>query len=151
MLNNGSIAPDFTLLDQDNKEITLSKKLINNDVILYFYPSDFTYGCTKEACSFRDLNQNILDVGLEIIGISPQDPKTHAKFKNKYNLPFTLLCDPNRKVIDLFDAIAPTPLNVRRITYIINQEQKIVDSLCADLLIGRHKKFIQKAINSRKS
>ena len=151
MLKTGTSAPSFSLQDQNGNEVSLTQRLQDSAVILYFYPSDFTPGCTKEACAIRDIHDDILDVGLDVIGISPQDVESHSRFRTKHRLPFTLLCDPDKTVIRLYDAIAVPPFNVRRITYIINQEQMIEDAICADLRIGKHESFIKTAIELRTS
>ena len=151
MLKKGTTAPDFSLQDQNGNEVSLTQRLQNSAVILYFYPSDFTPGCTKEACAIRDIHDEILEVGLDVIGVSPQDARSHSSFKTKHKLPFTLLCDPDKTVIRLYDAIALPPFNVRRITYIINQDQVIEDAISADLRIGRHEVFIKSAIELRAS
>ena len=151
MLKAGTIAPSFGLLDQNRTKVSLTQRLQDSAIILYFYPADFTPGCTKEACAIRDIHDDILDVGLDVIGISPQDVESHNRFRTKHRLPFTLLCDPDKTVIRLYEAIALPPFNVRRITYIINQQQIIEDAICADLRIGKHESFIKTAIGLRTS
>jgi len=99
MLANGSVAPEFELADQTGRKRTLSGLLAEGPLILYFYPADFTPGCTKEACSFRDLHQDLLKAGLRVVGVSPQDTDSHRRFAEKHGLNFTLLSDPDKKVI----------------------------------------------------
>jgi thioredoxin-dependent peroxiredoxin len=100
-IERGNIAPDFSLPDETGTVRTLSKYR-GNPVILYFYPKDDTLGCTTEACSFRDDYSQYTQDGVTILGVSPDSPKSHAKFKAKYGLPFPLLADNEHKVCDLY-------------------------------------------------
>src|ERR1041385_7117992 len=93
MLAIGSRAPEFTLPDQDDRPVSLTTLLNRGPLILYFYPADFTPGCTREACSIRDLHSELTRAGLTVAGISPQSPESHKRFRTKHNLPFTLLSD----------------------------------------------------------
>ena len=101
MLKPGAKAPDFILPNEDGEEVSLSDLLEAGPIVLYFYPADFTPGCTKEACSIRDMHDDILSVGLRVVGISPQDGASHQKFKAKHNLPFTLLSDTAKVAIKM--------------------------------------------------
>ena len=151
MLKSGAHAPEFVLADENGDEVSLSDLLSKGPLILYFYPADFTPGCTKEACSIRDIHNDIQSVGLTVAGVSPQDARSHAKFRDQHNLPFTLLCDPDKVAIKLYDVDGPLGIGVRRVTYLINQDQTIADAVQADLMIGRHKEFIDSAISLRKA
>ncbi|MDH3712214.1 MAG: peroxiredoxin [Gammaproteobacteria bacterium] len=102
-IEEGKAAPVFTLKDAAGKKIAL-KDLRGKDVIVYFYPQDDTPGCTKEACGFRDLWKDIHKRGAVVLGISPDDEASHKAFTAKYKLPFTLLSDPDRKVMSKYDA-----------------------------------------------
>ncbi|MDX9800533.1 MAG: thioredoxin-dependent thiol peroxidase [Spirochaetia bacterium] len=103
MIAEGSKAPDFTLKNEEGKDISL-KDFKGKKVVVYFYPKDNTPGCTKEACSFRDSYDDILAKGAVVIGISSDSQKSHENFKNKFSLPFYLLSDPDKKVIKAFGA-----------------------------------------------
>jgi peroxiredoxin Q/BCP len=151
MLNVGDVAPEFILPDESGQEVSLTQRLQESAVILYFYPADFTPGCTREACAIRDIHDEILSVGLEVIGISPQDEESHKRFKEEHNLPFTLICDPDKVAIRMYDADGPMGFGVRRITYLVSQGQRIQGALCADLKIGKHEDFIKKAIVLRET
>lgn len=151
MLKVGDVAPEFILPDQDGNEVSLSNRLQDHAIILYFYPADFTPGCTKEACAIRDIYDDILSVGLEVIGVSPQEEDSHTKFREDHDLPFTLVCDPDKIAIRMYDADGPMGFGVRRVTYLISQGQKIQGALCADLKIGKHEDFIRKAIMLRET
>jgi peroxiredoxin Q/BCP len=102
-IEEGKAAPRFTLPDAKGNKIAL-KDLKGKDVILYFYPRDNTPGCTKEACSFRDLWGEIEALGVVVLGVSPDSSESHEKFANKFNLPFTLLSDPDKKVMTKYGA-----------------------------------------------
>jgi peroxiredoxin Q/BCP len=99
----GRKAPAFTLEDSKGNKVSL-KDLAGRDVILYFYPRDDTPGCTKEACGFRDHWKKIQKRGATVIGVSPDSPASHQKFAKKYKLPFTLLCDPDKKMMEKYGA-----------------------------------------------
>jgi len=127
MLKVGDKAPDFKLKDEREREISLSD-FKGRKVVIYFYPKDDTPGCTKEACSFRDVYDNILEAGAVVIGISKDDESSHSKFKSKYNLPFYLLSDPEHKVIERYGAwqekkmFGKINMGIARITYIVDEE-----------------------------
>ena len=89
-------APEFTISDETGKDRSLTEFLSAGAVVLYFYPADFTPGCTRQACVLRDIHAEIESAGLRVVGISPQSPESHAKFKAKYNLPFVLLSDEQK-------------------------------------------------------
>ena len=101
MIEVGKKAPDFSLKDQDGKTHKLSDYR-GKPVVLYFYPKDDTPGCTKEACSFRDSFAEFKKAGIEVLGVSVDDEKSHAKFRQKYNLPFTLLSDTEKQVVEKY-------------------------------------------------
>jgi len=151
MLKAGSKAPEFALDDDQGKETTLTDLLISGPLILYFYPADFTPGCTREACSIRDIHDDIRSVGLRVAGVSPQDAESHRRFRDKYDLPFTLLSDPDKVVIQMYEVDGPFGVGVRRATFLISQDRKIQDVVLADVLVGRHKEFIQKAVSLRQT
>ncbi len=151
MLTIGERAPDFALPDQDGKEQRLSKLLNGQALILYFYPADFTPGCTKEACDIRDLHTQILSAGLRIVGVSPQAPESHRRFREQHHLPFMLLSDIDKLAIKAFDVDGPLGIGVRRATFLIDAQQRIVDAVLADLRISRHQEFVERAIAARES
>ena len=151
MLKVGSKAPEFVLQNDQGKETSLTDLLRQGPLILYFYPADFTPGCTKEACSIRDLHDDLVAVGLTVAGISPQDVDSHARFREEYELPFVLLSDPDKVAVKMYDVDGPLGIGVRRATFLVTQGRKIQDAVMADVLIGRHKEFIEKAIVLRET
>ncbi|MGD0947146.1 MAG: thioredoxin-dependent thiol peroxidase [Candidatus Binatia bacterium] len=102
-IQEGKPAPDFTLTDAAGRQVSL-KDLAGKDVILYFYPKDDTPGCTKEACGFRDGWKDLAKANVVVLGVSADDAASHQKFAAKYKLPFTLLSDPDRKVMRQYGA-----------------------------------------------
>jgi len=148
MLEKGTQAPDFELQDQDGRQHTLKALLGDGPLILYFYPADFTPGCTKEACSFRDLHQELMKAKLRVVGVSPQDVDSHRRFADKHHLNFPLLADPDKTVIKAYDLDGPLGFGVRRGTYLIGRDGRIQDGVLADLRIGEHEAFVRAAIKS---
>jgi len=146
MLAMGGRAPEFTLPDQEEQSISLSTLLRYGPLILYFYPADFTPGCTREACSFRDLHGEIQRAGLDLAGVSPQPPASHRAFREKYRLPFTLLSDVDKFVIRMYDVQRPLGIGVRRATYLIDQARYIRAAVLADFRIGQHEDFVRHAM-----
>jgi peroxiredoxin Q/BCP len=99
----GKKAPDFTLANAEGKKVSLSD-FKGKDVVVYFYPKDDTPGCTKEACGFRDLWKDLQRAGVVVLGVSPDAGASHQKFTAKYKLPFTLLSDPDKKLMKAWGA-----------------------------------------------
>ena len=130
-LSAGIPAPDFTLLDQDEQPHKLSDYR-GRPILLYFYPKDDTKGCTTEACNFRDDYSAYQEAGVEIIGVSPDDAKSHTKFRDKYDLPFTLLADTDHKVCELYGVWGLKKMygreyeGVFRTTFLISAEGEIL-------------------------
>jgi peroxiredoxin Q/BCP len=149
MLPAGELAPDFELPDQDGRKRRLTDLLGGRPLILYFYPADFTPGCTREACDLRDLHARILSAGLRVIGVSPQSPESHRRFRDEHSLPFALLSDEGKVAIKAFGVDGPLGIGVRRATFLIDGNRRIVDAVLADLRIGRHQEFVQRAIAVR--
>ena len=130
-ISAGGPAPEFALPDENGEMRSLSDYR-GSPVVLYFYPKDDTPGCTKEACNFRDDYSAYEQAGVVILGVSPDTPKSHSKFKAKYNLPFTLLADEDHRVCDLYGVWGPKKFmgkeytGVLRTTFLIGPEGKIL-------------------------
>jgi len=146
MLKNGTKAPEFNLEDQDGQRHTLASLLEAGPLILYFYPADFTPGCTKEACTFRDLQKDLVAAKLRVVGISPQDAASHKRFAAKHGLNFPLLADPDKKAVKAYDVDGPLGFGVRRGTYLVGRDGRIQDSVLADLRITEHEAFVKRAL-----
>lgn len=125
MLETNTKAPEFTLLNQDSISVSLSD-FKGQYVLIYFYPKDDTPGCTKEACMITEAYDEFQKKGIVVLGVSTDSPERHMKFREKYNLPFTLLSDPDREAIQAYGAHGG--LMTRRISYIIDPEGMIVKS-----------------------
>ena len=129
-LEEGTLAPDFTLPDENGKDHKLSDYR-GEYVLLYFYPKDDTPGCTTEACNFRDDYSQYQDAKVTILGVSPDTPASHLKFKEKYQLPFTLLADVEHTICELYAVWGPKKSfgkeydGVHRTTYLIDPQGKI--------------------------
>jgi peroxiredoxin Q/BCP len=149
MLKPGVEAPDFALPDQDGRQRRLVDLIESNPLILYFYPADFTPGCTREACDLRDLHARILASGLRVVGISPQSPESHRRFRAEHALPFTLLSDEDKVAIKAYDVDGPLGIGVRRATFLIDARRRITDAVLADLMIAKHQAFVERAIAAR--
>ena len=129
-LEPGDEAPDFTLPDADGKQVSLSS-LRGQQVIVYFYPAAMTPGCTKEACDFRDSIQSLAAAGVTVLGISPDKPDRLAKFRDRDNLNFPLLSDPDHAVEQAYGAYGEktlygkTMVGVIRSTFLVDEQGKI--------------------------
>lgn len=121
-LKIGAKAPNFTLQSTSGENFELSK---NVPCIIYFYPKDFTPGCTEEACSFRDGFSELRGLNIDVYGISKDTIDSHIRFKEKLHLPFDLLSDPKGKVCRLYEALVPLINLPKRITYLIDKNQRV--------------------------
>jgi peroxiredoxin Q/BCP len=130
-IEEGAKAPAFTLATDEGKKVKLSD-FAGQKVVLYFYPKDDTPGCTKEACAFRDRSKEFAKLGAVVLGVSPDDVASHAKFKAKYTLPFTLLADEGHALAEKFGAwreknmYGKKSMGVQRSTFIIGADGKVV-------------------------
>jgi peroxiredoxin Q/BCP len=130
ILKQGDKAPAFTSKDQDGKTVSLSQ-FKGQKVVLYFYPKDSTPGCTAEACDFRDNYQGLKAKGIEVLGVSVDDEKSHQKFITKHSLPFTLLADTDKSIVEAYGVwgeksmYGKTYMGTNRTTFIIDEEGTI--------------------------
>ena len=129
-LQEGSKAPAFSAKDQNGRTVTLDQ-FKGKKVILYFYPKDNTPGCTTEACDFRDNYQGLLAKGIEVLGVSVDDEKSHQKFISKYNLPFTLLADTDQQIVEAYgvwgekNMYGKKYMGTNRTTFVIDEQGNI--------------------------
>ncbi len=129
-LKEGDKAPDFTAKDQNGRTISLSD-YTGKDVILYFYPKDDTPGCTAEACNFRDNYHALQQQGYIVLGVSTDDETSHQKFASKYQLPFTLISDDEKKIVEAYgvwvekNMYGKKYMGTARKTFVIDKEGKI--------------------------
>ena len=118
MIKTGEPAPPFALSDADGRTVAL-KDLAGKHVVLYFYPKDDTPGCTKEACGFRDAWHDLQALGAVVLGVSPDSGASHTRFAEKYRLPFPLLSDPDKRVMQEYGAWGEKTLYGRKTTGVI--------------------------------
>ena len=129
-IEEGDTAPDFTLATHDGTKLKLSS-LLGSPVILYFYPKDDTPGCTTEACGFRDAKASLAKFKAAVLGVSPDDAESHAAFRAKFQLPFTLLCDPDHKVAEKYGAwreknmYGKKSMGIARSTFLIDAKGRV--------------------------
>lgn len=131
MLEAGMMAPDFTLQDQDGKEVSLSD-FRGRKVVLYFYSKDNTAGCNKQACAYAENYPAFAEKGVTVIGVSKDTSAAHRKFADKFGLPFILLADPEKEVLQKYDVwvkknmYGKQVMGVVRSSYLIDEEGRIV-------------------------
>jgi peroxiredoxin Q/BCP len=118
MLEPGDVPPPFALQDSEGATVSLAD-LAGRHVVLYFYPADDTPGCTKEACAFRDAWDQLRDLGAVVLGVSADDAASHRRFAAKYRLPFTLLSDPEHRVMRMYGAYGEKTLYGRKVVGVI--------------------------------
>ncbi len=130
LLEPGDEAPAFETTDQDGRPVSL-KDFVGKKVVLYFYPKDDTPGCTKEACAFRDGFADYRKRGIEVLGVSADDERSHKKFAKKFGLPFRLLADTEKKIVQDYGAIGEKSLygrlfkGINRVTYLIDEKGNV--------------------------
>lgn len=151
MIEVGQVAPDFSLPDQVGKTVSLSG-CKGSPVVLYFYPKDDTPGCTKEACAFRDAFAEYRKRGATILGISPDDPASHARFVGKFNLPFTLLADAGHTVCEIYgvwkekNMYGRKTMGVERSTFVIDADG-VVRAVFARVKVDGHSDAVIQALD----
>jgi peroxiredoxin Q/BCP len=129
-IEEGAKAPDFTLVADDGTKLKLSS-LRGSPVVLYFYPKDDTPGCTVEACAFRDASKELKKLGAKVYGISPDDIESHGRFRDKFQLNFPLLADPEHKIAEKYGAwreknmYGKKTMGIARSTFIIDKEGNV--------------------------
>jgi peroxiredoxin Q/BCP len=151
MLNPGDKAPDFSLHDQENKKINLRDFIGKQEVVLYFYPKDDTPGCTKEACGFRDSIKAFQKKDVVVLGVSNDDTASHEKFAKKYELPFSLLSDGDKKVVEAYGVYKEKNMygrkymGIERTTFVIGKDGK-VKRIFPRVKVDRHVEEILEAL-----
>jgi peroxiredoxin Q/BCP len=152
MVSEGQSAPDFTLPDQDGNPVSLSG-LRGKPVLLYFYPRDATPGCTTEACDFRDARAEYEAAGAVVLGVSPDTVASHRKFADKHGLPFTLLADPDKEVIQAYgvwkekNMYGKTSMGVERTTVVIDRDG-VVRRVFPKVKVAGHVAEVMEALKS---
>ncbi len=145
-IKSGSLAPGFSLKDDEGKTRTLSE-FKGTKIVLYFYPKDDTPGCTTEACIFRDDYSEYIGAGITILGVSPDSVKSHKKFREKFNLPFSLLADEDHQVSEAYGVwgkkmfMGKEYMGVLRTTFIVDEKGRIAN-VFEDVKPSEHSKEI---------
>ena len=145
-LEIGDIAPEIDSVDQNNKQITL-EQFKGKKIVLYFYPKDMTPGCTVQSCNLRDNYKSFLDLGYIILGCSIDSPKRHLKFIEKYDLPFSLISDESKKVVEDYGVWALKKfmgkeyMGINRTTFVIN-EKGVIEDIITKVSTKEHTKQI---------
>lgn len=145
-LRVGDEAPDFSLMDERGLPFSLRDYLGKKIIVLYFYPKDFTPGCTKEACSFRDDYREIEEKGAVVIGVSIDNVESHAKFSKKHDLPFALLSDDRKEVAKKYDVLGIGGVLAKRVTFIIDKKGKIA-AIFPKVDVKKHSQEVLEAID----
>ena len=149
-LEAGDKAPAFTLAADDGTKVKLAG-LLGSPVVLYFYPADDTPGCTKEACAFRDRSAELKKLGAKVLGVSPDDVASHVKFRDKYQLNFPLLADPDHKVAEKFGAwreknmYGKKKMGVVRSTFLIGPDG-VIQKVWKQVKVDGHDAAVLKAL-----
>jgi len=149
-VEEGAVAPDFSLKTADGETVTLSEQR-GKTVVLYFYPKDDTPGCTAQACSFRDNIASLTSHGVTVLGVSPDSEKSHKKFVEKFDLPFPLLADTDHAVADAYGVWAEKSMygkkyfGIERTTFIINKDG-VVQKVFPKVKVPGHVEEVLKAI-----
>ncbi|MFT7651309.1 MAG: peroxiredoxin Q/BCP [Limisphaerales bacterium] len=150
MLNVGDTVPDFQLPDQSGELVTLDELVAAGEFILYFYPADFSPVCTAEACSFRDSYAGLEELGIQIVGVSPQSHESHRRFANSFSIPFPLLADPGKKLVRAAGVDGPMGFGVRRATYLVGTDKVVRNRVVADVFIQSHMDLIREVQKTKK-
>ena len=151
-LNIGDKAPDFSLPDSTGEDISLNE-LRGSKVVLYFYPKDDTPGCTREACSFRDTNAALQAAGIKILGVSADTVDSHRQFAEKFGLPFPLLADEQKEVINAYgvwgerQVRGQTMMGIRRMTFLIDEEG-VISKIWPNVTPDNHAQEILEAVQA---
>jgi peroxiredoxin Q/BCP len=138
MLQVGDTAREFSALDQNGNEVTLSGLLADGPIVLFFYPKAMTTGCTKESCHFRDLGAEFAELGAQRVGISADKVDKQAAFDEKHNLGYPLLSDPDRKVASAFGVKRPGPIMNKRATFVIGTDRTVLAAISSELNMDLH-------------
>jgi peroxiredoxin Q/BCP len=151
MLRTGQIAPDFELLDQNGALVSLDTLVEAGEVMLYFYPADFTPICTAQACAFRDTFEDLASVDVQIVGVSPQSADSHQRFSRQNAIPFPVLVDDQKRVIRAYGVDGPLGFGVRRVTYLIDRTKTVVNRVVSDFFVGSHTDLLNRTLRERSS
>jgi peroxiredoxin Q/BCP len=150
MLKVGTLAPEFSAQDQHGKALTLASLLERGRLILYFYPKDFTPVCTAQACTFRDASEGLSELGANVVGVSGDKDDSHQRFSTEHRVPFSLIADPERRIIKAYGASIPIINHTLRVTYVIDTNRRILGAFHHELSAAKHLNDVKRALESQR-
>jgi thioredoxin-dependent peroxiredoxin len=148
MLKVGDLAPEFSARDQHGKTITLAGLLERGRLVLYFYPKDFTPVCTAQACTFRDASAELRSLSANVVGVSGDALDSHQRFSETHGVPFSLIADPERRIIKPYKATIPIINHTLRVTYVIDTNRRILGAFHHELSAAKHLDGVKRALES---
>lgn len=141
MLVPGAHAPDFPI--PVDPPASLHEWCAHGPVLVYFYPADFTPVCTRQACTMRDAAPTL--EGVRVVGVSPQNESSHARFAQRHDLSFPLVADTDKTIARAYGVTGPFGLGIRRSTFLVGRDRRIVDAVRADFVVARHTRLFDRA------
>ena len=148
MLKVGTLAPDFSARDQHGNTVTLSGLLERGRLVLYFYPKDFTPVCTEQACTFRDASADLAALSANVVGVSGDKADSHERFGAQHGVAFSLIADPERRIIKPYKASVPIINHTLRITYVIGTDRRILGAFHHELSAAKHLSDVKRALEA---
>ena len=150
MLKVGDLAPDFSAQDQHGNPISLSGLLERGRLVLYFYPKDFTPVCTAQACTFRDAAADLATLSANVVGVSGDSTDSHQRFSTEHRVAFSLIADPERRIIKPYKASLPIINHTLRITYVIDTNRRILGAFHHELSAAKHLSDVKGALEAKR-
>jgi len=148
MLKVGDLAPEFSAQDQHGTAISLAGLLERGRLVLYFYPKDFTPVCTAQACTFRDASSELGTLSANVVGVSGDPVDSHQRFAEKHGVPFSLIADPERRIIKPYRALLPIINHTLRVTYVIDTNRRILGAFHHEFSATKHLDDVKRALES---
>jgi len=148
MLKVGDVAPEFSAQDQHGQTVTLASLLARGRLVLYFYPKDFTPVCTAQACTFRDATSELGTLSANVVGVSADGVDSHQRFADKHGVSFSLIADPERRIIKPYRALLPIINHTLRVTYVIDTNRRILGAFHHELSAKKHLDDVKRALES---
>ena len=149
MLKVFDLAPDFTAQDQHGNTVTLAGLLEHGRLVLYFYPKDFTPVCTAQACTFRDAAEDLAALSANVVGVSGDTAASHQRFGTEHRVAFSLIADPERRIIKPYKASLPIINHTLRITYVIDVNRRILGAFHHELSAAKHLSDVKRALETK--
>lgn len=149
MLSVADSAPDFSGQDQHGNRLTLGGLLERGRLVLYFYPKDFTPVCTAQVCTFRDATSELAELGVNVVGVSGDDVASHLRFAEKHGASFSLLSDPEHRIIKAYGATWPLFGRIRRVTYVIGTDRRILGAFNHELSAEKHLNDVKRVLDAK--